>query len=130
MDREAIITLTADIVSSYVSNNPLETKDIPQVIQSIAVALEAVKANEAILVPPVPAVDVKRAIKPGAVTCLDCGRVMKSLKQHLRLAHDLTPEGYRARWGLKPDAPIVAPDYSARRKQIALDHQLGHKAAA
>ena len=88
-------------------------------------ALKSTSDHAMVEAPRKPAVDIKRAVKADAVTCLDCGREMQSLKQHLRIEHELTPEEYRKRWGLPADTPIVAPQYSARRKQIAMDHNLG-----
>lgn len=123
----AITSLTAHIVSSFVGNNRVDPGEISGMIRSIFIALRATadQANDENARKP--AVDIKRAVKSDAVTCLDCGREMQSLKQHLRIEHQLTPEEYRKRWGLSADTPIVAPRYSARRKQIAIDHNLGRK---
>ncbi len=124
-DTATITSLTANIVSSFVGNNNIQPGEISDMIRLISSALKATTDQAKEETPRKPAVDIKRAVKPDAVTCLDCGREMKSLKQHLRIEHELTPEDYRKRWGLPADAPIVAPQYSARRKQIAKDHNLG-----
>ena len=42
----------------------------------------------------------------------------------------LTPQAYRAKWGLKPDYPMVAPAYSAKRQALAKEIGLGRKPAA
>lgn len=125
MDSTTITSLTANIVSSFVGNNSVQPDQISEMIRCVATALKATHLEQEDDTAPTPAVDIKRAVKHTSVTCLDCGREMRSLKQHLRLEHDLTPAAYRKRWGLPADAPIVAPEYSARRKQIALDHNLG-----
>jgi predicted transcriptional regulator len=57
------------------------------------------------------------------VSFLD-GRSYKSMKRHLR-AHGLSPEGYRQRFGLPADYPMVAPAYAARRSEIARRIMLG-----
>jgi predicted transcriptional regulator len=49
------------------------------------------------------------------------------LKRHLMTAYDMTPEDYRAKWGLKPDYPMVAPSYAAKRHGLAKKIGLGRK---
>ena len=39
----------------------------------------------------------------------------------------MTPEQYRAKWGLPEDYPFVAPDYARQRSRIAKDSGLGRK---
>ena len=51
------------------------------------------------------------------------------LKRHVMSDHGLTPEAYRAKWGLKPDYPMVAPNYSAQRQAMAKQIGLGRKPA-
>ena len=63
----------------------------------------------------------------GLISFID-GRSYQTLKRHLT-AHGLTPERYRAKYGLPADYPMVAPGYAARRSEIARAIQLGHKAA-
>ena len=131
MDNETIITLAADIVSAHVSNNNVATVDVPKLIQTVYAALANVGA------PPVvveekrePAVSIRSSIKPDSITCLDCGAKMKMLKRHLTTDHGLTPQEYRARWGLNADYPLVAPEYAARRKELAVKIGLGRKPGA
>ncbi|MCZ4343018.1 MucR family transcriptional regulator [Sphingomonadaceae bacterium G21617-S1] len=76
-----------------------------------------------------PAVPVRSSIKPDYLVSLIDGRKFKSLKRHLGL-HGLTPAEYRQRYGLKPDYPMVAPDYSARRREVAKKLGLGKKRSA
>lgn len=74
-----------------------------------------------------PVVSVRASVKPDHVVCLECGLQQKSLKRHLGTAHGLTPDQYRARYGLPADHPIVAPNYAARRSELAKKHGLGRK---
>ena len=57
--------------------------------------------------------------------CLEDGKRFKSLKRHLRTVYDLTPDQYRAKWGLAPDYPMVAPNYAAARSEMAKQMGLG-----
>lgn len=74
-----------------------------------------------------PAVPINKSVTPDFIICLDDGKKFKSLKRHLMSEYGLTPEQYRERWGLKPDYPMVAPGYSARRSELAKEHGLGRK---
>jgi predicted transcriptional regulator len=77
---------------------------------------------------PEPAVPIKKSITPDALICLHCGKTFKSLKRHLQSEHGLSPDEYRAAFGLKSDYPTVAPSYSAQRSALALSAGLGRKA--
>ena len=78
---------------------------------------ETVEPPEAMASPAVvevaePAVPTKESISQDRLACLDCGRQFKTLVRHLREEHSLTPEGYRAKWGLPADAPMNTPDHA------------------
>jgi predicted transcriptional regulator len=74
-------------------------------------------------------VSVKKSINPDALTCLCCGKPFKSLKRHRQSEHSMSPDEYRAAFGLKADYPIVAPNYSEQRSALAKSAGLGRKAA-
>jgi predicted transcriptional regulator len=57
------------------------------------------------------------------------GKHYKSLKRHLT-TQGMTPEAYRAEFGLPRDYPMVAPSYSAQRSSLAKSLGLGRKASA
>ncbi|MEL6736450.1 MAG: MucR family transcriptional regulator [Pseudomonadota bacterium] len=121
--------LTAEIVSAFVSKNPIAADQISDVIRNVFGALDGV-STEAAQPEPVasePAVPIKKSIKKDHLLCLECGRPFKSLKRHLMTAYGLTPDAYREKWGLKPDYPMVAPSYSEVRSKISLDAGLGKK---
>lgn len=129
MEHEALVTLTADVVSAYLSNNGIEAAALPGLIGSVYTALK--DAGEP--VQPVvtdkltPAVSVRSSVKPDSITCLECGSKAKMLKRHLRTDHEMTPEEYKARWSLPKDYPLVAPSYAETRKQLAVKIGLGRK---
>lgn len=128
MPQEALLELTTDIVTAHVGNNAVSTEQLPQLIASVYASLAGL--GEA---PPVveeqisPAVSIRSSVKPDAITCLECGTRLKSLKRHLLTTHGLTPEDYRARWNLKPDYPMVCSDYAAKRQALAVEIGLGKK---
>ena len=122
-----LLSLTAQIVSSYVSNNTVKSDEIPLVIDTVYRSLSSVTNNEAAIAAdrPQPAVPIKRSITPDYLICLEDGKQLKMLKRHLKTAYNMTPEEYRERWGLQADYPMVAPNYAARRSRLARDSGLG-----
>ena len=131
MADETLLDHVADIVSAHVSNNSVSAADLPGLIQSVYASLAALgQAPEPVEEKLTPAVSVRASVKPDAVTCLDCGEKMKMLKRHLGTEHGMTPADYRARWNLPADYPMVAPDYAAKRKELAVRIGLGRKPKA
>jgi predicted transcriptional regulator len=126
-DKSEIIGMTADIVSAYVGNNTVASSDLPSLIQSIHRALTGVAggAEPVEAAPREPAVPVKRSITPDFLVCLEDGRKFKSLKRHLRTKYNMSPEDYRAKWGLAKDYPMVAPNYAKARSDLAKQMGLG-----
>jgi len=124
----------ARIVSAYAKRNALAADQLPVLIATVHGALAGIEGGsppEPVLSPlPVPAVPVRRSIQPDAITCLDCGYSGKMLKRHLMTAHQLAPAAYRERWRLKPEYPLIAPNYSARRSDLAKSIGLGQKGRA
>jgi predicted transcriptional regulator len=126
-------SITADIVSSYVANNSVHRGDLPTVIASVHAALLGLttpKHEESDK--PQPAVSIRKSITPDFLISLEDGKKYKTLKRHLGKL-GLTAEEYRAKWGLPADYPMVAPNYAARRSELARSSGLGQqrrKAAA
>jgi predicted transcriptional regulator len=113
------------IVSAYVSNNSLPSDELPDLIATIHAALQ--NPDQAASSTPEPAVPIKRSIRPDYVICLEDGKKLKMLKRHLRAAFNMTPDEYRRKWGLSSDYPMVAPNYAARRSELAKNTGLGRK---
>ncbi|MBX7248654.1 MAG: MucR family transcriptional regulator [Caulobacteraceae bacterium] len=126
-DKAEIIEMTTDIVSSYVSNNTVSPSDLPNLIQSVHRALSTVSTgvDTSTPAPKDPAVPVKKSITPDYLVCLEDGRKFKSLKRHLRTKYNMSPEEYRAKWGLPKDYPMVAPNYAKARSDLAKQMGLG-----
>jgi predicted transcriptional regulator len=130
--RNELLSLTCEIVASFVSNNTVATADIPALIRSVFGTLSSASQPEAPQTPeaPTPAVPINRSIRPDYIVCLEDGRKMKMLKRYLAKRYDMTPQDYRRRWGLPPDYPMVAPAYAERRSALAKSLGLGRKPAA
>jgi predicted transcriptional regulator len=126
-DKAEIIEMTAEIVASYVENNTISTSDLPALIQSIHRVLAGISTGVETVeaAPKEPAVPVRRSITPDYLVCLEDGRKFKSLKRHLRTKYNMSPEDYRAKWGLAKDYPMVAPNYAKARSDLAKQMGLG-----
>ena len=130
LSSEALITLTSDIVAAHVGNNDVAVADVPTLISNVYAALaglgEAPVVEEA---KPQPAVAIRNSIKPDYIVCLEDGKKLKMLKRYLRTNYNMSPEEYRARWGLPADYPMVAPAYAEKRRDLAKKIGLGRKPA-
>jgi predicted transcriptional regulator len=126
--KETLITLTSDIVAAHVSNNDVAVADVPSLITNVYAALanlgETVEVEEP---KPQPAVAIRNSVKPDYIVCLEDGKKLKMLKRYLRTNFDMSPEDYRARWGLPADYPMVAPNYAEKRRDLAKKIGLGRK---
>jgi predicted transcriptional regulator len=122
-----LIELTADIAAAYVGANTVAAGELPALIQSIYRALTAVEAPVEAPEQPkaAPAVPIKKSLTDEFLICLEDGRKFKSLKRHLRTKYNMSPEDYRAKWGLPKTYPMVAPAYAAARSQLAKQMGLG-----
>ncbi|MGB5484552.1 MucR family transcriptional regulator [Parasphingorhabdus sp.] len=125
--NEMLITFTSDIVAAHVSNNSVAVSDLPLIITSVHGALAGLSGQAAEQARPDPAVPIKSSIKPDYVVCLEDGKKLKMLKRHLMTHYGMTPEDYRAKWGLPNDYPMVAPNYAEKRRQLAKAIGLGKK---
>ena len=131
MDTE-LITLTGQIVSAFVSKNSVQASDLPALIRSVYQALKS--AGQPSVAQPEgptelkPAVPIKKSVTPDYIVCLEDGKKLKMLKRHLNSSYNMTPDEYRARWGLPADYPMVAPNYAKSRSDLALKLGLGRRA--
>ncbi len=128
-DPSLLIELTSNVIAAYVSNNPVSTVDLPNLIGEVHRAFHALPTGEAGTAPVElkPAVNPKKSVFRDYIICLDDGKQFKSLKRHLRSHFELSPEEYREKWGLPAEYPMVAPSYSEKRSSLAREKGLGRK---
>lgn len=124
------LQLTAEVVSAYVSNNPVPASELASLIATLAESIRRLTvAAPSAPEKPVPAVPIKRSITRDYLISLEDGKKFRSLKRTLAARYGLTPQEYRAKWGLPADYPMVAPGYSAARSELAKQMGLGRKPA-
>lgn len=128
------IELAGDITIAWLQNpnvNP-GAEDVPAFLQKMHAAIAGLGgdiAPEPEAVTHHPAVSVRSSVKPDHLVSLIDGKKYKTLKRHLA-TNGLTPDEYRARYGLKSDYPMVAESYTAQRREIANQLGLGRKRSA
>jgi predicted transcriptional regulator len=123
---ELLITLTADIVAAHVSNNSVAVSDVPTLIGNVHAALSGLGTPATPPAPVLePAVPIRNSVKREFIVCLDDGKKLKMLKRHLMTHYGMTPDDYRAKWGLPADYPMVAPAYAEQRRILAKAIGLG-----
>lgn len=128
-EQARFVGLTVDLVSAYVSNNPLPIADITGLIASTYAAVvglsKGTASGEVVAEAARPSANViKRSITPeGLISFID-GKTYKTLKRHLT-GHGLNPDQYRTKYGLPRDYPMVSENYSAQRSALAKAIGLG-----
>lgn len=127
MPDNHLTQLTSEIVSAFVERNPVSISELPDLIRLVHGALGTPVGEaegSAASTKQATAAQIRKSITPDALTSFEDGRPYAMLRRHLR-THGLTPEEYRAKWGLPADYPMVAPGYSAKRSEVAKAAGLG-----
>ena len=128
--NDDVLKMTAEVVSAYVGNNALPSSEIPELIKLVYGSLQGLDSSSDRQEQLKPAVPIRRSVTPDHIICLEDGKKLKMLKRHLRTTYNMTPEEYRAKWGLPADYPMVAPNYAEQRSQFAKKIGLGRKRRA
>lgn len=124
-----MMAMVTEIVAAYVSNNKMESTDLPSFINLVQRSLLSLHSKNAFQLSSTsePAVPFEESIKPDYIVCLEDGRQLKMLKRHLKTAYNMTPDQYRERWNLPANYPMVAPNYAKSRSSIAKNIGLGNR---
>ncbi len=127
-----LLKLASEIVAAYVSNNPVPVSELPGMIKSVHATLGGLSGGSATETATTqkPAVPIKKSITAEYLICLEDGKKLKMLKRYLRSRYGMTPDQYRAKWGLGSDYPMVASNYAQKRSEFAKKIGLGRSAPA
>ena len=121
--------LVARIVCCAIAAQPTTVAQLPGLIASVGFAVAALSDPR----PPVskpaqePAVPIAKSVRPDYIVCLEDGAKLKMLKRYIRTRYGMTPDEYRAKWGLPRTYPMVCANYAARRRDLAVEIGLGRK---
>lgn len=124
-EKPSLIEMTTSIVSAYVSRNGVSDDDLPRIIRSVYEGLNTASKPVVVEEVLIPAVPVKKSVTTDYIVCLEDGKKFKTLKRHLKTAYGMTPDDYRAKWGLSKDYPMTAPSYARRRADVAKEIGFG-----
>lgn len=127
-DKSELLEYATGIVAAYVGRNQILQTDLPVLIKSVYEALAGLSQPAADIAAPSalkPFVPVKKSVTDDYIICLEDGAKLKMLKRYLRTHYDMSPDEYRAKWGLPSDYPMVAPNYAQARSEMAKRIGLG-----
>ena len=125
--EEVLLTLTTQIVASHLATAQLPTAEVPHFIETVHTKLIELSHKNGANGQIVPALPISESVTPDFIFCLEDGKKFRMLKKHLRSCYDMSPEEYRAKWGLPADYPMVAPNYAVKRQELARQSGLGKK---
>lgn len=120
----SIISATSQIVSSYISNNKVESNALPDLIENVYSNLISITEKTSAYTLE-PSVDIKDSVHPEYLVCLEDGKKLKMLKRYLKTKYNMTDTEYREKWALPPDYPMIAPNYAKKRSSLAKKTGLG-----
>lgn len=131
VEQDRLVTLATEIVIAYVTRNHVQADELPGLLRNVhsgLVRLSSGSAKPAEERRTLTATEIRRSIRPEGLISFEDGKAYKTLRRHLT-KHGLTPEAYRAKWGLPADYPMTAPSYAAQRRDIAIAKGFGRRAA-
>jgi predicted transcriptional regulator len=132
-----VLKLTAQILSSHASMTELTPEELLGEIKEVYSTLASLEGGEVLEVPELvkgkeaeavkkPPIPLRDIVKGKYVVCLECGKKLRTLKAHLKKAHNLLPKEYFKRYGLdRKKYPLVCKEYSEQRRKLAIEKGLG-----
>ncbi len=126
-----LTALATEIVSAYVSNNPVPLAELAGLIARVHEAVSGLAGaggsgatDPDVVVEKLSAAQIRKSVRDDGIVSFIDGKAYKTLKRHLT-SHGLDPRAYRDRYGLPADYPMVAPSYAAQRSALAKAIGLG-----
>jgi predicted transcriptional regulator len=120
-----VLGLACLVLEAYIRKNPLPAGEVPVALRKIYATLLALSAAAPAQTSARPAVSLRKSITDDYLICLEDGHKMSMLKRHLQTRHGLSPDQYRAKWGLPTNYPMTAPRYAKTRSALAKKAGLG-----
>jgi predicted transcriptional regulator len=131
-----LLEMAAEIVAAHASTTQMTKEDLVAELAEIHNALQAIEKGESISVgetdqaqSDAPVISRKKAFGKDKITCMLCGKEMKTLSRHLKTAHDMKPTEYRKRFDIPRTQPLAARNYSESRREMAKERGLGENLA-
>lgn len=130
MSDHRLLELTANIVSSHISHNPVQTDALPTLIAKVYGSLTEASLGKTQPEPAKPAVPLKSSVFNDRLVCLECGKSFRVLRRHVQTEHNMTLDAYRQKFSLPREYPFVAPQYAEVRSALAKKIGLGRSGAS
>lgn len=127
-----LLEMAAEIVAAHASTTPMSKEELMEELTQIHNTLSSLEKGENVEAAgsaDEPAVSRKKAFGKDKITCMICGKSMKTLARHLKTSHDMKPGEYRKKFDIPRSQPLAAKNYSESRRQMAIDRGLGEKLA-
>ena len=109
--QAGVRSMTAQEIVAYAKEVAQGIRQMQGVAAAVAGAVE-------------PAVDPKDAVRESSVVCLECGAKFKMLTKRHLAQHGLTPDEYKAKWGLKKGTSLACKSLQRMRRKKMQDMQL------
>lgn len=126
-NNELKVSCVVKIISNYVLNHEVAINDFNFLFDDVSSCVSKLLGEIEKPSDPVPFCSPNKSIHANYLICLEDGKKLKMLKRHLKTHYNLTPTEYRKRWNLPKDYPMVCPEYSSRRSELAKSNGLGIK---
>jgi predicted transcriptional regulator len=123
--KKAALAAAANIVAGYANGRKLGEERLGALAAEVYSALAASASEGSSPGSQRPSVPIEDSVRPDYVVCLEDGKRLKMLKRYLKTRFGMTDKEYRAKWGLPPDYPMVAPNYAKKRSRLAKKIGLG-----
>ena len=107
-----------DIVKAQASVRTMSEEEIISMVRGLSHQLRTLE-DAPILTEEqkAPTIAPAKSIKEKTITCLECGKNFKIItKKHL-VTHNLDPETYRDKWGIKKATPLVCKELQRERRK-------------
>jgi predicted transcriptional regulator len=79
------------------AESPIDADQLPLLITTVSQSLADLRQSDVEPERPNLMVLARRSIAADALTCLECGATLKTIKRHLRTAHGLTPDAHKTK---------------------------------
>ena len=111
------------ITSAQAGVRPMTAQEIVAYAREVAEGIRQLQGGTTVGATE-PAVKPKDAVRETSVVCLECGAKFKMLTKRHLAQHGLTPEEYKAKWGLKKGSSLACKAIQRMRRQKMQDMQL------
>lgn len=128
LNRKDILAMATRLAAAYIEAHQTPMEEVSSVMSSCVQVVENLNKGGSSVkgrLPVSPAVPIEESVHNDYIVCLEDGKKLQMLKRHLSTVYKMSIEEYKERWNLPPDYPVVAPNYAARRSNIAKSSGLG-----